>query len=536
MEENRGAFYASSQEAFPAYSTVVVLDFGSQYSMLIARRIREFQVYCEVLPYYIDAQKIIEMSPAGIILSGGPGSVYQEGAPQCDPALFYTGIPILGICYGMQLIACEFQGKVKEGLRSEYGKTRVQIADQNISGKLFAGIAGKGIRELKVWMNHRDEVVSMPAGFKITARTLQGTFAAIEEEFHQIYGLQFHPEVSHTEQGKKILHNFLFSVCSCKAGWTPENFIQKAVKSIQEQIAGEDKVVCALSGGVDSSVVAYLLDRAVGEQAVYIFVDHGLLREQESAEIKCTFSQMLKGRFIHVSAQERFLAQLQGVEEPEEKRRIVGNEFIQVFKEEALALGDANYLAQGTIYSDVVESGAQSSAATIKSHHNVGGLPEELGFQLLEPLKDLFKDEVRKVGRELGVPSTIIERQPFPGPGLAVRIIGEVTAEKLEVLKKADLILQEAMNHEPEFKRMVWQFFAVYTEIHSVGVRRGYRVWGPVLAIRSVASQDGMTGEWVMPPASLLKVVEKRICQEIPTVTRVILDITSKPPGTIEWE
>ncbi len=516
----------------PQMQKVIVLDFGGQYSMLIARRVREARVYCEILPYDTPWEEIRKHGPAGVILSGGPASVYLEGAPRCDSTLFQGGVPVLGICYGMHLMARQLGGKVEQGSRSEYGRTAFTVYERE---PLFQGECFEQEECCYGWMSHRDAVLEPPPGFKVLARTENGVIAAIGDDSRRLYGLQLHPEVQHTPGGMNILKSFLYHVCGCTPDWTPRSFVQYAVDKIKSSVGPDGRVVCALSGGVDSTVVAFLLDRAVGERFVSIFVDHGLLRKGEAEQVVDLFRSRLKGQFIHVDARDRFLKALAGITDPEQKRKIIGAEFISVFKEKALSLGDIAYLAQGTIYPDVIESGTVAGAAVIKSHHNVGGLPEELGFKLVEPLRELFKDEVRLVGRELGLPDSVLKRQPFPGPGLAVRVIGEVTAEKLELLREADAIFREEIE-KAGLGQDLWQYFAVHTGIHVVGVKGDNRHYGPVVALRAVRSEDAMTADWAKLPFELLERVSARITGEIPGLARVVYDITSKPPGTIEWE
>ncbi len=516
----------------PQLQKIIVLNFGGQHSALIARRVREAQVYCEVLPYDTPWEEIRKHGPAGVILAGGPASIFLERAPRCDSALFQGNVPVLGIGYGMHLMARQLGGKVEQGRCSECGRAAFTVLERE---PLFQDECFDQKEGGYGWINQRDAVLEPPPGFKVLARTENGVIAAIGDDSRRLYGLQLHPAVQQTPGGMGILKSFLYHVCGCSPSWTPRSFVQYAVDKIKSSVGPEGRVVCALSGGVDSSVVAFLLDRAVGQRCVSIFVDHGLLRKGEAEQVVDLFGSRLKGQFIHVDARERFLKALAGITDPEQKRKIIGAEFINVFKEKALSLGDIAYLAQGTIYSDVIESGTVAGAAVIKSHHNVGGLPEELGFKLVEPLRELFKDEVRLVGRELGLPDAILKRQPFPGPGLAVRVIGEVTAEKLELLREADAIFCEEIE-KAGLEQELWQYFAVHTGINVVGVKGGGRHYGPVVALRAVRSEDAMTADWAKLPFDLLERVSARITGEIPGLARVVLDITPKPPGTIEWE
>ncbi len=505
---------------------ILVLDFGGQYAQLIARRVRECRVFSELIPYDTPIEEIRARNPEGIILSGGPNSVYDEGAPRVDPALFDLDIPILGICYGMQLMALDLGGEVGAVQIREYGRSTLEVKDH--SG-LFAGTAEKQ----RVWMSHGDAVFSPPDDFVVTAETPSAPIVAFEEPHKKRYGVQFHLEVRHTEYGMEILKNFLFDVCDCRADWTPVNIITDAVEKIRAQV-GDARVIAGLSGGVDSATAAMLVHRAVGDNLTCVFVDHGLLRKNEAEQVIEAFRERSDIPLIHVDATGRFLDKLAGVTDPEAKRKIVGEEFIRVFEEEAQKIEDAKFLVQGTLYSDVIESGTRD-AARIKSHHNVGGLPEVMDLDLVEPLRNLFKDEVRVVAAELGMPERMVWRQPFPGPGLAIRIIGDVTAERLEILRQADAVLQDEIRNAG-FYRELWQSFAVLPTIHSVGVMGDARTYAYPVVIRAVTSDDAMTADWARLPYDLLEHISNRIINEVPGVNRVALDITSKPPGTIEWE
>jgi GMP synthase (glutamine-hydrolysing) len=509
--------------------TLIVLDFGSQYSMLIARRVRECHVYCELVPCDTPWEKIASLNPRGFILSGGPASVYDSGAPLPLPYIYESRLPVMGICYGVQAIAYQLGGQVAQGAKREYGHTILHISAEGCP--LFAGLPSS----LPVWMSHGDQVIELPPGFKTLAYTENAPFAVIGND-SGIYGLQFHPEVVHTTQGKTIFQNFVLQICGCQGNWTPANFIAESVDKIKEQVGG-GRVVCALSGGVDSAVTATIIDRAIGNKLTCIFINNGLLRRDEPERVLSTFKRNLKMDIVYVDATERFLERLKEVSDPEKKRHLIGNEFIQIFEEEAAKLGKIDFLAQGTLYPDVIESTSSETkaAAKIKSHHNVGGLPAKMSFTLIEPLRYLFKDEVRQVGLALGLPEDMVWRQPFPGPGLAIRIIGEVTREKLEILRAADWILMNEIK-KAKLYRQLWQSFAVLTDVKSVGVMGDYRTYGYLVAVRAVTSEDAMTADWARLPHDLLARISDRIVNEIPSVNRVVYDVTSKPPATIEWE
>ncbi len=510
---------------------IVVLDYGGQYSQLIARRVRDCGVFSELLPHHVPIEQVAARKPRGIILSGGPASVYAEGAPHLDRRLLELGVPVLGICYGMQLLVHELGGKVEQAEVGEFGRSDLTVSEP---GVLLAGMPA----EQTCWMSHRDTVFEPPPGFTALASSTASPVAAVESVEKAIYGIQFHPEVVHTPYGQEILIRFLTDVCGCERTWSAASIVEDQIARIRAQV-GDGRVVCGLSGGVDSSVAALLVHRAIGDQLTCVFVDHGLMRKGEGEQVISAFRDTFKVPLVAVDAEERFLAKLKGVSEPEAKRKAIGEEFIRVFEEEASKISEASparYLVQGTLYSDVIESGGGTGAATIKSHHNVGGLPEDMQFELVEPLRALFKDEVRAVGAELGLPERLVWRQPFPGPGLAIRVVGgEATRERLDVLREADYILQDEIRKAGLYREL-WQSFCVLPDVRTVGVQGDERTYGYVVVIRAVTSDDAMTADWARLPYDLLETIASRMINELREVNRVVLDITSKPPGTIEWE
>ncbi|SFF48975.1 GMP synthase (glutamine-hydrolysing) [Paenibacillus algorifonticola] len=505
---------------------IIVLDFGGQYNQLIARRIRDLGVYSELLPFNTSVERIREIQPKGIVFSGGPASVYETNSPLVDPAIYDLGIPIFGICYGMQLMSHQLQGKVERAGKREYGKAEVDFTPES---RLTQGLDARQT----VWMSHSDLVVEPPAGFNVDASTEHAPIAAMSNLDKHFYAVQFHPEVRHSVFGNEMIRNFLYNICDCDGNWSMETFIEDTIRDIRDQV-GDKKVLCALSGGVDSSVVAILLHKAIGDQLTCMFIDHGLLRKGEAEGVMETFVGKFDMKVVKIDAQERFMSKLAGVDDPEQKRKIIGNEFIYVFQEESDKFDDFEFLAQGTLYTDIVESGT-ATAQTIKSHHNVGGLPEDIKFKLVEPLKALFKDEVRKVGSECGLPDAIVWRQPFPGPGLAIRVLGEVTEEKLTIVRESDAILRDEIA-KAGLDREIWQYFTALPNMKSVGVMGDARTYSYTVGIRAVTSIDGMTADWARIPWDVLEKISVRIVNEVDNVNRIVYDVTSKPPATIEWE
>jgi GMP synthase (glutamine-hydrolysing) len=514
---------------------IVILDFGSQYSELIARRIRETQVYSEVLSYRTTAEQLRQLNPKGIIFSGGPSSVYDAGAPHCDPEIWKLGVPVLGVCYGMQLMVQQLGGMVECTDRGEYGKASIAIDDPT---DLLTNVEDGST----MWMSHGDSVTQLPTGFELLAHTANTPCAAIADHERKLYGVQFHPEVVHSQYGQALVRNFVYHICDCDPTWTTEAFVEESIREIRAKV-GDKRVLLALSGGVDSSTLAFLLHRAIGDQLTCMFIDQGFMRKLEPERLVKLFHEQFHIDVQYVNARDRFLAAVQGVSDPEEKRKRIGHEFIRVFEEESKRLGPFDYLAQGTLYPDVIESAdtnvdpqtGERVAVKIKSHHNVGGLPKDLRFKLVEPLRKLFKDEVRKVGRSIGLPEEIVNRQPFPGPGLAIRILGEITEEKLDILRDADLIVRQEINRAGVYNQL-WQAFAVLLPVRSVGVMGDQRTYAYPIVLRFVSSEDGMTADWARVPYDLLETISNRIVNEVKGVNRVVYDITSKPPGTIEWE
>ena len=510
------------------HETILILDFGSQYTQLIARRVREQGVFSEIQPYNYNPAKVVHKNLKGIILSGGPSSVYSQNAPLIEKNILDTGVPVLGICYGLQLMSWLLGGKVEASDKKEYGRAQIQI---NFDSLLFKDVP----RQSNVWMSHGDKVLAMPNGFRSVAQTENSPFAAIENTDKNYFGLQFHPEVVHTECGQSVLRNFLFEICGCSGDWSAHSFVEESIRRIRE-LVGTKHVLCGLSGGVDSSIAAVLIHKAIGNQLHCMFIDTGLLRRNEGAEVERVFRSNFDIRLSSVNSSQTFYKALDGIVEPEQKRKIIGNEFIRVFENESKKLGTFNFLAQGTLYPDVIESVSfKGPSATIKSHHNVGGLPEKMGFELVEPLRELFKDEVRAVGRELGIPETILGRHPFPGPGLAVRILGEITPDRIKTLQHADAIYIEEL-HKAGIYNEIWQAFAVHLPVNTVGVMGDERTYEAVIGLRAVTSTDGMTADWYHMPYDVLARISNRIINEVKGINRVVYDISSKPPATIEWE
>jgi GMP synthase (glutamine-hydrolysing) len=508
------------------FDTVLVVDFGAQYAQLIARRVREAHVYSEIVPRDVPTDELVARRPRGIIFSGGPKSVHVDGAPSIDPRIYTLGIPILGICYGAQLVAQQLGGDVARTGSGEYGRTALEVSS---TSRLFGDLPVNQ----DVWMSHGDSIVAAPPGFRITARTSQVPVAALEDPERRIYGVQFHPEVAHTPRGQEVLKHFLYDVCECRPSWTMTSIIEQSVEAVRAQV-GDEQVICGLSGGVDSAVAAALVHKAVGDQLTCVFVDTGLMRMGEAEQVEETFRRQFNVDLVHVKAADRFLEALDDVIDPERKRKAIGETFIRVFEEVARDFEHARFLVQGTLYPDIIESGT-SDAAKIKSHHNVGGLPDDMQFDLVEPLRNLFKDEVRQMGEELGLPEEIVWRQPFPGPGLAVRIVGTVTAERLDVLRRADAIVTEEIKRAGLYREL-WQSFAVLPAVRTVGVMGDERTYAYPIVIRAVTSDDAMTADWARLPYDVLERMSTRLINEVPGVNRVAFDVTSKPPGTIEWE
>jgi len=535
-ERPENSYISSVQTLLNGFMThsefVLVLDFGAQYAQLIARRVRELGVYSELYPFNIPLEKIKALNPKGIILSGSPHSTYDPGAPHSDPRIFDLGIPVLGICYGLQLIAYQLGGEVDKAARREYGHAELMIDDQS---DLFAGFGGAGSASTKVWMSHGDHLTKAPPGFEPIAHTSNAPICAIRNGQKKIYGVQFHPEVVHTQKGREVLHNFVYGICRCNGGWSSSSFIQDSVVEIKRKV-GTGKIICALSGGVDSSVAAVLLHKAIGEQLYCIHINNGLMRKNESENVVKTFRDNFHMNLDHVDATDRFLGSLTGVSDPEKKRKIIGNLFIEIFEEEARKIGHVDFLCQGTLYPDVIESiSFKGPSVTIKSHHNVGGLPEKMSLKLIEPFRELFKDEVRAVGRELGLPDDLIWRHPFPGPGLAVRVLGEITKDRLDLLRDADAIFVEEVSKAGLY-RDIWQGFVVLLPVQSVGVMGDGRTYDFTVAIRAVSSVDGMTADWFRMPHEVMAAISSRITNEVRGINRVVYDVSSKPPATIEWE